>query len=165
MRFLTALFFSILLTACQAGLPPVPNGEAERDAEAQELIRVSLSNRLMENTLELYRSRIKLMFAENAAGGGEIGPIVDAEMEKLAGPEHQRLVDGLVPVYRRMFTAEEIHQLLSFYQTDVAKKSMQVSGQIAAESQDFIRAWSENFGNKLLEGVDGQLTAAEAQAR
>jgi len=160
MRLLLTLALTFFLTACQTVAPPVPATDGERAAEAEQLIRYSLTERLMQNTQSVYRDQIISMFANNKDAANEVSRIVDEELKKLDEPEHQRLVEGLVPIYRRIFTAEEIHQLLSFYQTEVARKSIRVSGQIAADSQQYVRGWSENFGNVLLEGVDKQLSAA-----
>ena len=160
MRIVLLLLLSFALTACQTAAPLVPVTEEAANAEAEQLIRFSLTERLVQNTGEYYRNQISSMFAGRGPANAEVTRIIDEEFNKLVETEHQRLVEGLVPIYRRNFTADEIHQLLSFYQTEVARKSIQVSTQIAAESQQFVRLWSENMGNQLLEGIDQKLAAA-----
>ena len=94
------------------------------------------------------------------ASYAQVSRIVTEEFEKVMAVEHKRLLDNLVPVYRRYFTADEIHQLLSFYKTDVARKSIAVSPQIAAESRQYVQLWSEHFGDTLLQGVAARLKDA-----
>lgn len=160
MRLLMILLLAIILSACQTVTPPMPVSEEGVNAEAEQLIRFSLTERLVQNTREYYRNQISSMFASQEKANQEVNRIIEEELNKVVEAEHQRLVDGLVPIYRKNFTAEEIHQLLSFYQTEVARKSIRISSQIAAESQQFVRLWSENFGNLLTTGIDKQLTAA-----
>jgi len=157
---LMILLLAIILSACQTATPPTPVSEEGVNAEAEQLIRFSLTERLVQNTKEYYRNQISAMFAAQEKANQEVNRIIEEELTKVVEAEHQRLVDGLVPIYRKNFTAEEIHQLLSFYQTEVARKSIRISSQIAAESQQFVRLWSENFGNLLTTGIDKQLTAA-----
>ena len=154
------LLLSLTLCACAAATPPVPTTDAELKAEAEQLIRYSLTERLIQNTEHYYRDQITGIFASKKDVMPEVNKILDEELKALVEDEHARLVEGLVPVYQRVFTAEEIHQLLSFYRTEVARKSIRVSTQIASESQQYIRNWSEHFGDELLNRVDTRLSAA-----
>jgi hypothetical protein len=116
-----------------------------------------LTNRLVENTASFYRDQFSAMVAKRGIPRSEALEIVDAAIEKFKEAEHQRLLNSLVPIYTRYYTAEEIHQLLSFYQTEVAHKSLRVSQQIAAESQDYARLWRENFGEEILRQLEMKL--------
>lgn len=165
MRTLMSLILIFGLTACTAAAPPVPDSKAGMKAETEQLIRCSLTERLLENAKSIYRKQANSMLAANTESPEKVSQIVDEELQQLSEPEHKRLVDALVPIYMRIFTPTEIHQLLSFYRTDVARKSMKVSTQIAAESQQYIRQWSEHFGDQLLQRIDTRLTEAGIQIK
>ncbi len=158
MRFLIILMFAITLSVNVAGAASVPTSEAEQIREAEQLVRLSLTERVMTNVQGNYTNQIGSMLVAKDVPAAEAGKLIDEEMQALADSEHQRLLDTLVPIYRRYYTADEIHQLLSFYQTDVARKSLQVSGQIAAEGQQFIRLWHQNFEQELLERINARLS-------
>ncbi len=155
MRLLLLILIGFVLTGCTSGLTPVPTNEADVAREAAELIRVSLTDRLVADTESYYRSQASSLLAgQRNIPVTNAESIVDEVLQLLAKTEHQRLVEALVPIYMRYYTAAEIHQLLSFYQTDVARKSMRVSPQIAAESQAYVRTWSEHFGATLMERTE-----------
>jgi len=158
MRLLVIFAMAIGLMACSAA-SPVPTTEKDIAAEAELLIRYSLTERLIRDTENYYRKQINAMYAAQDESE-TVSMVVEEELKNVAEIEHQRLIDNLVPIYMRMFTADEIHQLLSFYKTDVAAKSVKVSPQIAAESQQYVRVWAENFGNQLFKRIDPRLTEA-----
>lgn len=150
MRLAPLFFLLFLLWSCCPHVSKTPTKETVIDHETKELIRASLTNRLVENTFSFYRDQYSAMMAQEGVPRSEALEVIDATAEQLKEEEHQRLLDKLAPIYRRYYTPDEIHQLLSFYQTEVARKSLRISQHIAAESQDYARVWSENFGEELM---------------
>ena len=158
MRTLIILLMAITLSACLAGAAAVPSTETEQVSEAEQLVRLSLTDRIITNVEDNYTNQLGAVLTAQDVPAENAGKLIEEEMQALVESEHQRLLDALVPIFRRYYTAEEIHQLLSFYQTDVARKSIRVSGQIAAEGQQFVRLWNESFEQQLLERIKARLS-------
>jgi len=157
MRFLIILLLAIMLSVSVADAVSVPTTEAEKLHEAEQLVRLSLTDRVMTNVQDNYTNQLGAVLTAQKVPADYAEKLIDEELQALADSEHQRLLDALVPIYRRYYTADEIHQLLSFYQTEVARKSIRVSGMIAAEGQQFVRLWNENFEQELLDRIKARL--------
>ena len=160
MRLLIILLIAMTWSASIAGAEMVPTTEAGKVREAQQLVRLSLTDRIMTNVQDNYTNQLGVVLTAQDVPAEDAAKLIDEEMQALVDSEHQRLLDALVPIYRRYYTADEIHQLLSFYQTEVARKSIRISGMIAAEGQQFVRLWNENFEQELLERVKSRLREA-----
>ena len=161
MRFYPILILIVLLSACCPATPPVqssekapvPTTDEALNREAELMVRASLTDRLMENAVNYYRAQTALLLTSQGLSQAEAEAKVMEAVQPMTEAEHQRLVEALVPIYRRYYTAEEIHQLLSFYQTEVAKKSTRVSPQIATDAQQFVRVWNEHLGEEFMKRV------------
>jgi hypothetical protein len=160
MRLLIILLLAMTWSTSVAIAETVPTTEADKVREAELLVRLSLTDRVMINVQDNYTNQLGAVLTAQEVPAEDAARLIDEEMQALADSEHQRLLNALVPIYRRYYTADEIHQLLSFYQTDVARKSIRVSGMIAAEGQQFVRLWNENFEQELLERVKARLREA-----
>ena len=160
MRLLIIILIAMSLTVSLAVAESAPTTEADKVREAEQLVRLSLTDRIMTNVQDNYTNQLGAVLTAQDVPVEDAARLIEAEMLALADSEHQRLLDALVPIYRRYYTADEIHQLLSFYQTEVARKSIRVSGMIAAEGQQFVRLWNENFEQELLERVKSRLREA-----
>jgi len=160
MRLLIILLLAMTWSTSVAIAETVPTTEAGKVREAELLVRLSLTDRVMTNVQDNYTNQLGAVLTAQEVPAEDAARLIDEEMQALADSEHQRLLDALVPIYRRYYTADEIHQLLSFYQTEVARKSIRVSGMIAAEGQQFVRLWNENFEQELLERVKARLREA-----
>ena len=157
MRILMTLLLAITLTAC-AATTAVPTSEAGKALETEQLVRYSLTGRIMESVENNYSVQLASLLTSMEVPAGKKEQIITEEIKTVAEGEHQRLLNALVPIYRRYYTADEIHQLLSFYKTDVARKSLKVSSQIAAESQQYVRLWNDHFEEELMKRVDERLS-------
>jgi len=153
MRIYPILILILLLSACSPKMAPVPTTDEAINREAELMVRASLTDRLMENAVNYYRIQTALLLTRQGTPQAEAEAKVMEAVQPLIEAEHQRLVEALVPIYRRYYSAEEIHQLLSFYQTEVAKKSTKVSTQIATDGQPFVRSWHEHLGEEFMKRV------------
>ena len=156
MRVLMILLLSVALFGC--ALPSaVPTSEEGRQAEAEQLVRYSLTDRIVENAEENYVQLFRDYLVSRQVPGEQAETLIREEFAAMMVDDQQRLLDALVPIYRRYYTAEEIHQLLAFYRTEVASKSLEVSGQIAAEAQEPLRLWNEHYVYILLDRLEGRM--------
>lgn len=157
MRTITILLLALTLCAC-AVTPSVPTTEEGKAFEAEQLVRLSLTGRIIDSVEKNFTEQLSSFLMSKKLSAEQAEMMVAEELSALIDAEHQRLVDTMVPIYRRYYTADEIHQLLSFYSTDVARKSLKVSSQIAAEAQQYVRLWNEHFESELMERLSARLS-------
>lgn len=169
-----ALSLSLLACAGTAQKPvtteaqdPAPAEAAVSDpaAEAAQLIELSMTNRLTRSVAGNYRTMLEEMMAAETDAPEQVMAIVDDELQKLLARQEDQLVEDLVPVYLDYFTADEIHQLLAFYESDVARKSQELAPEIAEKTRPVLRSWSEGLGDQLLERVTGRLKEAGIEVK
>ena len=134
-----------------------PATEAQRDSEAAQLVRLSLTDRLLANARQDARQRFGALMIARSVDPNRVEHVFDLAYRQALDAEEPNLLDTLVPIYRRYYTPEEIHQLLSFYQSDVAHKAAGISARISAEIGQPVRLWNEHFEEQLLEKIEDRL--------
>ena len=91
-----------------------------------------------------------------------------SEGKKEAKP--QELLDLLVPIYQKHFSAPEVQALLAFYQSPVGRKLALETPKIATESMQVGQQWGEQVGQRIGERIaqraaEKGYTLGEAPAR
>ena len=157
MRFFIFLIGFLVLNACCTPIHSDPTSELEQISQTEQLVRYSLSDRLLSNVRQRTQAQLHSMLLAKSIAPQDAQRIEDEELAAVISIEERRLLDRVVPVFRRYYTADEINQLLSFYQTEVARKSQTVSGQIAAEVQPYVQRWNGNFEESLLERISARI--------
>ena len=74
-----------------------------------------------------------------------------SEGKKEAKP--QELLDLLVPVYQKHFSASEVRALLAFYQSPAGRKLALETPKIATESMQVGQQWGEQIGQRIGERI------------
>ena len=73
-------------------------------------------------------------------------------MKQLAAPENMRqLTEHIARIYAEEFSAEEMRQLLAFYDTPVGRKLIARMPSIVMRSQQAGRAWGQQMARKAIE--------------
>jgi len=98
MRFYPTLILIFLLSACCPKMSPVPTREEALSREAELLVRVSLTDHLMENAVRYYRTQAATLLTGQGLSQDKAEPKVMEVVQPLIEAEHQRLVDALVPI-------------------------------------------------------------------
>lgn len=63
------------------------------------------------------------------------------------------LIEMIIPIYDKYYTADEIKKLIEFYQTPLGKKLISVMPQIMQESMQTGQAWGEEVGKKVYKNL------------
>lgn len=63
--------------------------------------------------------------------------------------ERQTLIDLIVPIYEKMFTTEELKQLLQFYETPIGRRFIDATPELARESMLAGQRWGMVIGQEI----------------
>ncbi len=80
--------------------------------------------------------------------------VVEDEINRMMEQEAPTLLNLLVPIYDRQFSAAELQQLITFYETDLGKKTITVMPTIMRESLAAGQDWGRNMAPKLMKRLE-----------
>ena len=143
-RFLVclALILSSFSIYAQDGGKTQPTTETPKVANIRKLLTLTGSGKLGVQVIQTMFNNFKAKYTQ-------VDPSFWDEFMKEVKPED--LVNMIVPVYDRNFTAEEIDQLLAFYNSPIGQKLIGKLPVILQESMQIGQAWGEEISKKVLQ--------------
>lgn len=135
-------------SASQAKIDPA------KEADIRRLLEVSGTKDLMMQTMQDMEKTIKPMMTSALPPGEYREKLVDLFFNKFHSKLNtQELLDLVVPIYDRYFSAEEVKGLLKFYETPLGQKSISALPKMMVELQETGRKWGENLGRQCMQEV------------
>jgi uncharacterized protein len=149
-----ALTLVLLAAACAGarGQETAGQAAAEKRQDIRRLLQlngsgqagVQVFEQMLPNMSELFRAMFDTMPAQTRERAVRI-----MEEEGRKGFTAERMVEELVPIYDKYFTAEEIKSLIAFYESPVGKKLVASQPSIITEAG----AVGEKIGNEVVEKI------------
>lgn len=63
---------------------------------------------------------------------------------------------AMVPVFDRQFTADEVKQLVAFYESPIGKKLLKALPQVSAESEEVAEKWARAAADRMTEQLEAK---------
>jgi hypothetical protein len=144
-----------------------------KEADIRKLLDVVGTKTLVAQTMDVMIKSIKPALTNSLPPGDYREKLVElffARFSSKANP--QQFLDMAVPVYDKNFTAQEIKNLIAFYETPLGQKAIVTVPKITAELQEAGRKWGEAAGRDAMMEVlaehpdlaEAMKTAAESRA-
>ena len=144
------LFLSVSLAAAEDLTP-------EKRADIEKLIRITGSMKIAEQMANVFSQQ---MTAAIKAARPDIPDrmfkILDDEVMKVINEQMVAkggFLDTAIPIYSKYFTHKDIKGLLSFYETELGKKTIRVLPRVVQESMRAGQLWGQRIAPLIQERV------------
>jgi hypothetical protein len=125
-------------------------------AQVQKLMELAGTKRLMESVME---TTVRHLFEDIQKLRPDIPPQVwDTLLARSESPQMlQGLLDALVPVYQHHFCADEIEQIIEFYESPAGRKLSAEAPAIQKEASEAGREYAARMSQQLVQEVKQEL--------
>lgn len=125
-------------------------------AQVEKMMELAGSKKLVESVME---TTVRHVFEEFQRLRPDIPPQVwDAVLTRSESPQVvQGLLDEIVPVYQRHFCADEIDDIIAFYQTPAGRKLSAEAPTIQREASEAGRNYAARISQQLAQDVQQEL--------
>jgi hypothetical protein len=145
---------------------PAPGTKLDpaKEADIRKLLDVAGTKALVAQTMDAMLKSMKPVLTHSLPPGDYREKLVELFFAKFSAKANpQQLLDMAVPIYDKSFSAEEIKDLIAFYQTPLGQKAIVTVPKITAELQEAGRKWGETAGrDAMLEVLAEHPDLAEA---
>lgn len=125
-----------------AGQVQQPGPSTEKEVLIRRILDVT-------KTAELMLVAIEAGLPAQRASNPGIPPVFWDRFAARTREQRHTLVDSLVPIYDKAFSAAELRELLQFYQTPLGKRLITASPEIARESMAAGQRWGMLIGQEI----------------
>jgi uncharacterized protein len=150
MRMLAVLVATALMMAPAA---QAQRSDAARSTDKQALIRRMLEvSRTRENMLAAMEAVVPMQRTANPA-------IPEAFWDRFVQLLHDRsnvLIDSIIPVYDRQFSADELREVIRFYETPTGQRMVRAIPIINRETMEIGQRWGAAIGAEVGETLRSQ---------
>jgi|SRR5215472_10498125 len=124
---------------------------ADKQADIRRLLALTGSASVATQVMNEMEKNIRPLMTSSLPPGDYRDKLVELFFQKFhEKSDPTKLVDLMVPIYDKYYTADEIQGLLNFYQTPLGKKMVTVLPKIVAESQAAGGQWGEELGRECM---------------
>jgi hypothetical protein len=138
----------------EANLAPGAKLDPAKEADIRKLLDVAGTKALVAQTMDAMLKSMKPVLTNSLPPGDYREKLVELFFAKFSSKANpQQLLDMAVPIYDKSFSAEEIKNLIAFYQTPLGQKAIVTVPKITAELQEAGRKWGETAGRDAMREV------------
>jgi uncharacterized protein len=141
------LFPLLLLLIALPFLPQKAAAQTSKQADIQQLMDVMYGNSLVESIVMAMTEAMQL---ENGAMKREVIDSLRGLLLENVGP----LRDSLAGVYDRLYTANEIKEMIKVYQTPIGKRIVETQSELLQQSMAVGRAWGQYHAEEIERRID-----------
>ncbi len=150
MQRIIVMFASLLFVTM---LPLQAAAEALTDGKRADIIKLLDTTGAMNMGKQMSEMVVGQMTEALKASRPDLPPeLFDILREEVSATFEENIpmfVELIVPIYHRHFTHEELKGLLSFYETDLGKKTIRVMPLLVQESMLIGQQWGQTIGPEI----------------
>ena len=125
--------------------------DAGKEADIRHLLELAGTKALMGQMMSGMQQNIKPLMIEALPAGEYREKLIDLFFEKfLAKANEAHLLDFAVPLYDKYFSAQEVKDLIRFYESPIGQKTITVLPELMAQLQEEGRKWGEDVGRQSM---------------
>jgi uncharacterized protein len=125
-----------------------------KKADIGKLMQIVGTRQLMMEFMGRMEENARPLVANALPPGDYRDKLLDLFFARLRSKiDLDQLLDLILPVYDKYFSAEEIKALIAFYQTPIGQKTASVLPKLTTESSEIGRKWGEKLGQQAMQEI------------
>ena len=131
-----------------------PKIDPAKEADIRKLLDLAGTKAVMQQTIDRMSESIKPLMTNSLPPGEYRDKLINIFFQKFQSRlDLQHMLDLIVPVYDKYFSAEEVKELVKYYESPLGRKATSVVPKIMAEAGDAGREWGRQLGKQCMEEV------------